>query len=79
MAVRDISLAIANLTEARKEHDAAYENYSGRSWGWAGSRYIRAVEEAEKDLKDVLQEHITQGVREALKALGFEIPSNQED
>ncbi len=67
MSITDISLALANLNEKRKEHDDAFANSSGYSWGYHGAEYIYALSKAERDLKEALDSHIDERVRAILK------------
>lgn len=67
MSIIDISLALANLNEKRKEHDEALANSCGYSWGYHGASYINALSKAERDLKEALDSYIDERVRDILK------------
>jgi hypothetical protein len=64
----DVAQAIRDLWDAQQAHDAAFAEYGGYSWGWAGGRHIEAVERCKQQLDDVLNAVIDARVQKALEA-----------
>lgn len=60
--------ALENYMSAKREHDEARDAYQGESWGYHGSHYVEAVEEAAKEFRKRLQTVVAAEVKKALAA-----------
>ena len=65
--VSAVMSAMTAYAEAQKQHDEARENYQGYSWGYYGSSYLRAVQEAEEEAQKVLDDYIDLKIAQALE------------
>ena len=60
--------AMENYVNAKRKHDRARDNYTGYSWGYHGSDYINAMNEAAVDYGEYLDRYIEARINAVLAA-----------
>jgi len=67
MTIESLMNALQRAIDARHECNKAHDAYEGYSWGWAGSRVIKAVNKAQADFEEALVGFIDDRIRKALE------------
>ena len=69
ITVEALVQSLTEYVDARREHDKAFDEFTGYSWGYHGRSLVQAYEDAAKEFQDRLSAFIDQRVEQRIGQL----------